>query len=146
MGGPVKLQIENDALETLIQNGGAIKADGGGVPTSQAANKFASSVINTGLIEAQTLATGEKGEIILFAHGGTMNLGGTIKADGGFVETSGKHFSIAEGASVNAGHWLIDPVNIIDTTSRVFNQHRPWWRRRCHDLNCRRQHAVYHQR
>jgi filamentous hemagglutinin family protein len=29
MGGPVKLQIENSALETLIANGGAIRAEGG---------------------------------------------------------------------------------------------------------------------
>jgi filamentous hemagglutinin family protein len=114
MGGPVKLQVENDALETLIQNGGAIKADGGRVLlTSKAANALTSSVINnTGVIEAQTLATGEKGEIILFAHDGHMNVGGTIKAVGGFVETSGKTFSIAEGAEIKAGEWLIDPVNI----------------------------------
>mgnify|MGYP000929363226 CR=1 FL=1 len=114
MGGPVKLQIENDTLETLIQNGGAIRADGGRVLlTSQAANTLASSVINnTGVIEAQTLATGEKGEIILFAHDGHMNVGGTIKAEGGFVESSGKTFEIQEGATIQAGHWLIDPVNI----------------------------------
>lgn len=114
MGGPVKLQIENDALETLIENGGAIKADGGVVwLTSQAANNLASSVINnTGVIEAQNLATGEKGEVILFAHGGHMQVGGTIKAEGGFVETSGKTFGVTEGATVRAAHWLIDPNEI----------------------------------
>lgn len=114
MGGPVKLQIENDTLETLIQNGGVIKADGGVVwLTSQAANNLASSVINnTGLIEAQTLATGEKGEIILFAHDGQMNVGGTLKAEGGFIETSGKEFAVMPGATVIAEDWLIDPVDI----------------------------------
>lgn len=114
LGGPVKLQVENDVLETLISNGGAIKADGGTVLlTSQAAANLASSVINnTGVIEAQTLATGETGEVVLFAHGGDMQLGGKINAAGGFVETSGKYFSVAPGAEVKAANWLIDPVNV----------------------------------
>lgn len=114
MGGPVRLQVENDTLETLIANGGAIRADGGRVYlTSQAAATLASSVINhTGVIEANALSTGEKGEVVLFAHGGHMNLGGAIRAEGGFVETSGKYFSSEPGATVKAGHWLIDPVNV----------------------------------
>ncbi|HIV71239.1 MAG TPA: filamentous hemagglutinin N-terminal domain-containing protein [Candidatus Aquabacterium excrementipullorum] len=114
MGGPVKLQIDNDSLETLISNGGVIKADGGTVwLTSQAANNLASSVINnTGRIEANSLSTNQQGEVILFAHGGTTNLGGEIQAKGGFVETSGKQFSIQAGAKVTAAQWLIDPVNI----------------------------------
>ncbi len=119
LGGPVKLQVENDVLETLISNGGAIKTDGGTVLlTSQAAANLASSVINnTGVIEAQTLATGETGEVVLFAHGGDMRLGGKINAAGGFVETSGKYFSVAQGAEVKAANWLIDPVNVtIDST------------------------------
>jgi filamentous hemagglutinin family protein len=125
MGGPVKLQIENDTLETLIQNGGAIKADGGQVLlTSQAAATLASSVINnTGLIEAQTLSTGEKGEIILFAHGGVANVAGKLDAsapnggDGGFIETSGLKVSLADSLRVSTlasqgdtGLWLIDPA------------------------------------
>lgn len=127
MGGPVKLQIENDVLETLIKNGGAIKADGGTVwLTSQAATTLASSVINnTGVIEAQTLATGEKGEIILFAHGGEGYFAGTLDAsapnggDGGFIETSAKTVSFGGSLKVSAaatngmaGEWLIDPTDI----------------------------------
>jgi len=119
MGGPVKLQVENDQLETLIANGGAIRANGGTVLlTSQAAANLASSVINhTGVIEANALSTGETGNVVLFAHGGTMSLGGTIAASKGFVETSGKNFAIQSGASVATGTWLIDPVDInIDAT------------------------------
>ena len=114
LGGPVKLQVANDTVETLIDNGGAIRADGGQVLlTSQAAATLAGSVINnTGLIEAQTLATGERGEIVLFAHDGEARVGGALKASGGFIETSGKTFSIADGAVIEAGQWLIDPVNI----------------------------------
>lgn len=126
MGGPVKLQIENDALETLIENGGAIKADGGVVwLTSQAAANLASSVINnTGVIEAQTLATGEKGEIILFAHDGTANISGKLDVsaplggDGGFIETSGSQVKIDDASRISMasamglnGSWLIDPVD-----------------------------------
>lgn len=119
MGGPVKLQVENDRLETLIQNGGAIRADGGSIwLTSQAAATLTTSVINnTGLIEANKLATGEKGEIILFAHDGDLNVGGTIRAPQGFVETSGKRFSMNAGGKVEAGQWLVDPVNVtVDAT------------------------------
>ena len=124
MGGPVKLAIENDTLETLIQNGGAIRADGGTIwLTSQAASTLASSVINnTGLIEAQTLATGEKGEIVLYAHGGQAHIGGTLDAsaphggNGGFIETSGTKVSFDRDVKVTTaatngttGQWLIDP-------------------------------------
>lgn len=119
LGGPVKLLVDNDELETLIDNGGAIKADGGTVLlTSQAAANLASSVINnTGQIEANLLNTNEKGEVVLFAHGGLLKLGGSVKAEGGFVETSGKFFEVQGGAQVSAADWLIDPVNInIDAT------------------------------
>lgn len=114
IGGAVKIQVGNNVLETLISNGGAIRADGGTVIlTSQAAENLASSAINnTGLIEAQSLSTGKKGEVVLFAHDGDMNLGGIINAPGSFVETSGKAFNIKSGAVVNAEEWLIDPVNI----------------------------------
>ncbi|TVT75525.1 MAG: filamentous hemagglutinin N-terminal domain-containing protein [Denitromonas halophila] len=118
LGGPVKLQVANDTVETLIDNGGAIRADGGQVLlTSQAAATLASSVINnTGMIEAQTLTTGETGEIVLFAHGGETRVDGTIKAEGGFIETSGATFAFSDGAVIKAAQWLIDPVNItIDT-------------------------------
>lgn len=127
LGGPVKLQVENDTLETLIANGGAIKANGGTVLlTSQAAANLASSVINnSGVIEAQTLASGQKGEIVLFAHGGTAHVGGKLDAsapnggDGGFIETSASKISFsddlvvrANAVSGKAGRWLIDPTDI----------------------------------
>jgi filamentous hemagglutinin family protein len=67
LGGPVKLQVKKSVIDALIDNGGVIRANGGTVYlTALAANKLATTVINnTGLIEAQTLATGEKGEIHL---------------------------------------------------------------------------------
>lgn len=111
MGGPVKLQVDNDQLDTLIENGGAIRAAGGTVwLTAQAANTLAASVINhRGVIEAQSLATGEKGEVVLFAHGGSTEVSGRIDATGGFVETSGARVKVADTARITAGRWLIDP-------------------------------------
>ncbi len=128
LGGPVKLQITQGAIDALVENGGAIRADGGLVYlTTRAANALTSAVINnTGVIEAQTLATGEKGEIRLIAdmQHGTLNAGGTLDAsapnggDGGFIETSAASMNNLPGLTINAsaargtgGTWLVDPYN-----------------------------------
>ncbi len=98
LGGPVKLEVEEGALNTLIEQGGAIRADGGLVfLTSKAAGELASSVINhTGITEARSLTTGEQGEIYLMGDmaNGTVNVAGTLDASAaagdqaGFIETS----------------------------------------------------------
>ncbi|MCX7217927.1 MAG: filamentous hemagglutinin N-terminal domain-containing protein, partial [Burkholderiales bacterium] len=119
LGGPVKLQVDNSTLETLISNGGAIKAEGGHVLlSSQAAATLASSVINnSGKIEAQALASGETGEIILYAHGGTTKISGSLDAKGGFIETSGQSLAIANDTRIKARTWLIDPSDVVINTS-----------------------------
>ncbi len=127
-GGPVKLQVEQGAVDALVANGGAIRADGGTVVmTARAAGDLASTVINnTGLVQAQTLASGEKGTILLLgdmAHG-RIEVGGTLDArapgagDGGFIETSAADVSTTAGLVVNAGAaqgkgglWLVDPYD-----------------------------------
>ena len=128
LGGPVKLQVTQGAIDALVENGGAIRADGGLVYlTTRAANALTSAVINnTGVIEAQTLATGEKGEIRLIAdmQYGTLNAGGTLDSrapnggDGGFIETSAATVNTLSGLNVMAGAasgtggtWLIDPYD-----------------------------------
>lgn len=114
----VKLTIDKGTLNALVENNGLIKADGGQVYlTTQALNTILDGMVNnTGVIEAQSL-NDVTGKVVLYAHGGTANVGGTIKAEGGFVETSGKEFAIQPGATIKAGEWLIDPVNItIDST------------------------------
>lgn len=80
MGGPVKLQVEEGAINALIESGGAIRAQGGTVLlTAKAAGDLAATVINhTGLIEAQTLKTGERGEVVLLADGGELKISGNI--------------------------------------------------------------------
>ncbi|MBG6222229.1 filamentous hemagglutinin family protein [Janthinobacterium sp. CG_23.4] len=125
LGGPVRLQVTQGAIDTLIENGGAIRADGGQVYlTAKAAGQLASSVINnTGVIEAHTLATGEKGQIVLLGdmHKGSVHVAGVLDAsapqggDGGFVETSANRVDIGTARVSTAaprgktGTWLIDP-------------------------------------
>jgi hypothetical protein len=60
LGGPVKIEVEQGAIDALIEQGGAIRADGGVVYlTAKAAGDLASTVINhTGITQAKTLATG----------------------------------------------------------------------------------------
>ncbi len=110
----VNLKVDKGVLDALVENKGAILADGGKIYlTTNAANELLKGVVNnTGLLEANSLED-VTGEIILFAHGGEVKVGGVIQAEKGFVETSGKEFSIQEGTVVKAGEWLIDPVNIL---------------------------------
>ncbi|WP_430010226.1 filamentous hemagglutinin N-terminal domain-containing protein, partial [Methylophaga lonarensis] len=126
LGGPVKIQVEQGAIDALIEHGGAIKADGGLVYlTAKAAGELITTVINhTGITEAQTLATGERGEIYLMGDMdyGRIEVAGTLDAsapnggDGGFIETSAAKVQIQPGLVVTTkaengqtGEWLIDP-------------------------------------
>ncbi|WP_436522547.1 MBG domain-containing protein [Janthinobacterium sp. GB4P2] len=125
LGGPVGLQVTQGAIDTLIENGGAIRADGGQVYlTAKAAGELAASVINnTGVIEAHTLATGEKGQIVLLGDmkKGSVHVAGVLDAsapqggDGGFIETSANRVDIGAVRVTTAaprgktGTWLIDP-------------------------------------
>jgi len=126
LGGPVKIQVEEAAIDALIEQGGAIKADGGLVYlTARAAGELTSTVINhTGITEAQTLATGESGQIYLMGDmdNGRIEVAGILDAsapnggDGGFVETSAARVSIADDVKITTkaiegktGEWLIDP-------------------------------------
>jgi len=128
LGGPVKLQVNQGTLDALVENGGAIQADGGFIYlTAKAVNELTSATVNnTGTVRAQTLATGEKGEIRLIgdmSHG-TLNVGGTLDAsaprggDGGFIETSAMTVNMADGLAVTTlapygktGTLLVDPNN-----------------------------------
>ncbi|EAZ97999.1 filamentous hemagglutinin N-terminal domain-containing protein [Marinobacter sp. ELB17] len=98
LGGPVKLEVQEGALNTLIEQGGAVRANGGLVYlTAKAAGDLAASVINhTGITEARALSTGAKGEIYLMGDMalGKVEVAGTLDAstpengNGGFIETS----------------------------------------------------------
>ncbi|WP_106593334.1 beta strand repeat-containing protein, partial [Marinobacterium halophilum] len=138
MGGPVKLNVDEGALNTLIEQGGAIRADGGTVYlTARAAGELASSVINhTGITRAQTLASGENGEIVLLGdmQQGQLQVAGTLDAsapdsgDGGFIETSAAKVRIKDGVKVttladsgDTGEWLIDPTDFTVSAGNAEN-------------------------
>lgn len=122
LGGPVKIQVEEGALNTLIEQGGAIRADGGLVYlTAKAAGDLASSVINhTGLTQARGIATNQQGEIYLMGDmvQGSLQVAGTLDAaahegKAGFIETSAHQVKIADEVNIKANEWLIDPYDFI---------------------------------
>lgn len=118
LGGPVKLEVKKAAIDALIENGGAIKANGGLVYlTAKAANNLTTTVINnTGIIEAQTLATGEKGEIHLIGDtvndriivGGKLDVGAQNENDNGSITINA---AIVE--YTDAGHITLSAINEI---------------------------------
>ncbi len=121
----LRMQVDQSLLNSLAENGGLIRADGGMVVmTAGAKNALLASVVNnTGVIEARTVENHE-GVITLLGGktAGTVNVGGTLDAsaatggNGGFVETSAAHVKVAHDAKVTTaastgqtGTWLIDP-------------------------------------
>lgn len=109
LGGPVKLEIDAAALDALIEQRGAIRADGGRVLlTASAAASLASTVINhSGIIEARSLATTESGEIVLSGSGGAVEVNGalnvaSVTAEGGRVTVTGDTVRLHEDARIDA--------------------------------------------
>ena len=126
----LNVTVDQGALNALVENGNMISADGGQVlMTTQAAGSLlANSVNNTGVVQAQTLVTGEKGTIKLLGGmaNGTVNVAGTLDAsapaagNGGVIETSAAHVKIANGVNVTTdaphgktGSWLINQPDLI---------------------------------
>ena len=182
LGGPAAIEVEEGALDALVEQGGAIRAAGGQVMlTARAAKDLVSSVINhdgvtdvgsldalagSAVLEADDIRLGGStqvnaqgatgggqvlvggdwqgsgdlrqaksvqvdagavinadatqsdagGKVVLWSTGQT-DFDGVIQSAGGQVETSGHDLVIGESASVVAGTWLLDPVDItIDAT------------------------------
>ncbi|CAN5618444.1 hypothetical protein BH11PSE7_BH11PSE7_19070 [soil metagenome] len=101
-GGPVKLKVERGALDALIANGGAIRADNGTVMlTAMAADALTTSVINhTGVIEARGLTADAKGEIVLVSDGVLIHTGSTT-VDG----IQGGRIDVKVSSLTDAGQW-----------------------------------------
>ena len=83
LGGPVKIQVDEGTLNTLIEQGGGVRADGGLVYlTAKAAGELASSVINhSGITEASSL-TEKGGQIVLEADKIQLAEGSRLAATG----------------------------------------------------------------
>ncbi|MBU1329612.1 MAG: filamentous hemagglutinin N-terminal domain-containing protein [Gammaproteobacteria bacterium] len=125
--GLLSVQVDEAVKDALVENRQLIQADGGNVIlTASAADALLQTVVNnTGVIQARTL--GEKeGKIVLLGDfdGGTVQVAGTLDAsapdggNGGFIDTSGAHVKVADGAQVTTkatsgqtGTWLIDPTD-----------------------------------
>jgi filamentous hemagglutinin family protein len=110
----INLTINKGTLDAMVQNSGTIVADGGEIYLStNAVNDLLKGVVNnSGVIEANSMDN-LLGKVELFAHGGEVQVSGTIEANGGFVETSGKDFAIDKNTKVSAKTWLIDPTDIV---------------------------------
>ena len=123
----LNMVVDQSVLNSLAENGGLIKADGGMVMLSAGAKDtlLASMVNNTGDIEAHTIVNHE-GKITLLGGmaAGTVNVAGTLDAsapnggNGGFIETSAAHVTVADAAKISTaapagltGTWLIDPID-----------------------------------
>ncbi|MCT7468337.1 GLUG motif-containing protein [Aliarcobacter cryaerophilus] len=112
----LSLKVNKGVLDALVDNQNLIVANGGQIYlTTNAKDELLKGVVNhSGIIEANSLddLTNNQNEVILFAHGGTANISGEIKAKGGFVETSGKDLNVKNEAKITAKKWLLDPVNV----------------------------------
>jgi filamentous hemagglutinin family protein len=109
LGGPVQLEVKEGALQALIENGGAIRADAGRILlTARAAETLASTVINnTGLIEARSLDIGENGLVTLMGDQGGVQVAGRIDVSsdtgkGGKIVVTGDRVAIKGGAELDA--------------------------------------------
>ncbi|MCT7497973.1 two-partner secretion domain-containing protein, partial [Aliarcobacter cryaerophilus] len=112
----LSLKVNKGVLDALVDNQNLIVANGGNVYlTTNAKDELLKGVVNhSGIIEANSLddLTNNQNEVILFAHGGTANISGEIKAKNSFVETSGKDLNVTNEAKITAKKWLLDPVNV----------------------------------
>ena len=109
----LSLTVNKGLLDSIVQNSGSIQADGGEVYlTTNAVDELLKGVVNnTGVIEAKSLDDA-MGKIVLFAHGGSARIDGTLDASGGFIETSGKSLHVEDSAIIKTKTWLLDPDNI----------------------------------
>lgn len=125
--GLLKVQVDEASVNALADNGGLIRADGGQVlMLARAGDALLQTVVNNnGVIEARSLG-GNAGRIVLLGgfDGGTVQIAGTLDAsapndgDGGFIDTSGAHVNVADGARITTlardgitGSWLLDSTD-----------------------------------
>ncbi|MCT7535754.1 filamentous hemagglutinin N-terminal domain-containing protein, partial [Aliarcobacter cryaerophilus] len=115
----LSLKVNKGVLDALVDNQNLIVANGGNVYlTTNAKDELLKGVVNnSGIIEANSLDELTQSEVILFAHGGTTNVDGSIIAKNSFVETSGEKLNVTSNTKVVAKDWLLDPTNILITST-----------------------------
>ncbi|SIT65700.1 filamentous hemagglutinin family N-terminal domain-containing protein [Ectothiorhodosinus mongolicus] len=108
LGGPLKLRVDQAAVDALIESGGAIRADGGYILIeARAAGDLKSTVINhTGILEAKTLGTDDQGRIALKGDS-AIEVSGTLttqapQGTGGTITVEAEHIHLTDTASIDA--------------------------------------------
>ncbi|MCT7481313.1 GLUG motif-containing protein [Aliarcobacter cryaerophilus] len=111
----LSLKVNKGVLDALVDNQNLIVANGGNVYlTTNAKDELLKGVVNhSGIIEASSIDELTQSEVILFAHGGTTNVDGSIIAKNSFVETSGEKLNVTSNTKVIAKDWLLDPTDIL---------------------------------
>ena len=109
----LSVTMDEGALKALVENKGAIYADGGHViMTAKAADDLLTAQVNnTGLIQARTIGD-LKGCIELTAQGGTTKVSGTLDASGGSIETSGNKVIIGDATVTTRSDSSVGTWNI----------------------------------
>ncbi|MCT7604754.1 YDG domain-containing protein, partial [Aliarcobacter butzleri] len=112
----LSLKVNKGVVDALVDNQNLIVANGGQIYlTTNAKDELLKGVVNhSGIIEASSLddLTNNQNEVILFAHGGTTNIDGSIIAKNSFVETSGEKLNVTSNTKVVAKDWLLDPADM----------------------------------
>ncbi|ULX57831.1 autotransporter-associated beta strand repeat-containing protein [Ectothiorhodosinus mongolicus] len=108
LGGPLKLRVDQAAVDALIESGGAVYADGGFILIeAQAAGDLSSTVINhTGILEAQTIGTDDQGRIALKGDS-AIEVSGTLttqapQGTGGTITVEAEHIHLTDTADIDA--------------------------------------------
>ena len=109
----VHMQVDKGVLNSLVENGGLIQADGGYViMTAGAKDELLASVVNnTGVIEAQAVDNRNGSITLLGGAAGTVNAGGTLDASsatgaGGKVVLTANHVQVTgrvDASGANGG-------------------------------------------
>lgn len=107
--GLLNVTVNQGAVNALVQNAGLIQADGGKVllTAQAAASLLHSAVNNTGVIQAQTLVTGQDGTIMLLGdmQNGTVSIGGTLDVSGlGAGQSGGSVIATGQRVGLFDGH------------------------------------------
>ncbi|MBO7082084.1 MAG: filamentous hemagglutinin N-terminal domain-containing protein [Neisseriaceae bacterium] len=125
--GDFAYTIDKGTLQGLVDNGGAVLADGGVVVlTAAGLDSVKKSVVrHTGIIQANTVEN-RNGKILLLGDldnsrtevSGSLKAEAPISGDGGFIETSANKVQIDDNAFISTkaangktGEWLIDPTD-----------------------------------
>ncbi|MBU0986547.1 MAG: filamentous hemagglutinin N-terminal domain-containing protein, partial [Proteobacteria bacterium] len=140
----VNFIVDEGAVDTLVANSGAIRADGGTVLlTAAGAERLTSAVVNnSGVIEAKSMIN-QEGRIVLTAEaaGGDVRISGTLDVSGteagttgGTVIATGGKVTLDAGATVDAcgstgggevyigGGWQGNDTSIHNATETVVKQ------------------------